>query len=227
VRRRKRFPWLLLVVAAILVFLGTFGILNRIMGPNSTDGWFDFLGENNSPQAPPSVSQNVTVPQVAGLTVAAARRELEDAGLKVGLTNEIPSNEVAAGRVIGQGVAAGAQVPRDTGVNLDVSTGPQTVSSPSPTATARSSPSPTATSSATASSAQPSQQEDRQATRRPAAAEDAPKARADDDPTPSSPEPTAKAESPEGKVAKQGKGVGHGNSGPGNNGNSGKGKGKN
>src|SRR5215210_433315 len=97
VRRRKRFPWLLLVVAAILVFLGTFGILNRIMGPNSTDGWFDFLGENNSPQAPPSVSQNVTVPQVAGLTVAAARRELEDAGLKVGLTNEIPSNEVAAG----------------------------------------------------------------------------------------------------------------------------------
>ena len=46
-----RIPWLLIVVAAILFFLGTFGILQAVMGPNSTNGWFDFSGEDKNPQA--------------------------------------------------------------------------------------------------------------------------------------------------------------------------------
>jgi serine/threonine protein kinase len=223
-RRRRRIPWPLIVVAAILFFLGTFGILNNVMGPNSTNGWFDFLGNENN--QPPPVSQTATVPNVAGLTTAQARRELNGAGLKAGSINPVASNEVAAGRVVAQGFAAGAQVDRGTAVNLDVSTGPPTISSPSPTASA--SPSPTATASPTASSAQPSQQEDRPAARRPAATDDAPRAGTNDDPTPSSPDPTARPGASEDKKAKQGVGEAKGNSGPGSNnsGNSGPGGGK-
>jgi serine/threonine-protein kinase len=225
-RRRKGIPWLLILVAAILIFLGTFAILRSVMGEGSTNGWFDFLGKNNDPQVGPSVQQTVTVPEVAGLTTAEARRELRDAGLKVGLITQNPSNEVSAGRVIAQGFAAGAQVDRGTEVNLEVSTGPLPVSSPSPTASASPSPAPSATASPTASSAQPSQQQDRQAAQQPGDTNNVPKNKANDDPAPSSPAPTARAGASEDKKAEQGVGKANGNSGPGGtSGNSGPGSG--
>src|SRR5918994_3822605 len=223
VRRRRGIPWPLILLAAILFFLGTFAILDNLMGANSTNGWFDFLGNDNNP--PPPVSQTVTVPNVAGLTTAQARRELNGAGLKAGTINPVASNEVAAGRVVAQGFGAGARVDRGTEVNLDVSNGPPTISSPSPTASASPSSTPTATASPTASSAQPSQQEDRPAAQRPAATDDAPRAGTNDDPTPSSPDPTARPGASEDKKAKQRVGEAKGNSGPGSN-NSGPGGGK-
>ena len=223
VRRRRGIPWPLILLAAILFFLGTFAILDNLMGANSTNGWFDFLGNDNNP--PPPVSQTVTVPNVAGLTTAQARRELNGAGLKAGTINPVASNEVAAGRVVAQGFGAGARVDRGTEVNLDVSNGPPTISSPSPTASASPSSTPTATASPTASSAQPSQQEDRPAAQRPAATDDAPRAGTNDDPTPSSPDPTARPGASEDKKAKQGVGEAKGNSGPSSN-NSGPGGGK-
>jgi eukaryotic-like serine/threonine-protein kinase len=227
-RRRRGIPWLLIVVAAILFFLGTYGILQNVMGPNATNGWFDFL-RNDNPQAPPPASQTVRVPEVAGLTLAEARQELRGAGLEVGQVNYFPRNDVAEGSVIAQGYPAGSQVNPDTAVNLDVSSGPP-VTSPSPTASAQSSPSPSATASPSASSARPSQQQQRQSAQQPASKNKAPNPRAEDTPASSSPRPAAGAGAPDANGAKPNKGVGNSNSGPGSNGGSsgsGSGKGKN
>ncbi|HEY6580450.1 MAG TPA: Stk1 family PASTA domain-containing Ser/Thr kinase [Rubrobacter sp.] len=219
VRRRRGIPWLPIVVAAMLLFLGTFAIIQKVMEPNSTNGWFDFLGGSENPPVRNSGPKMLKVPAVVGLTTAEARQNLTDAGLKVGLISRVSSDNVAAGRVIASGYSAGVPVKPGTAVNLDVSTGPATVSSPSPTASARSSPAPTATASPSSSSAQPSQQQQRQAAQQPADTNTAPKTKAKNSPAPSSPSPTARAED---KGAKQGISVTNGNSGPGgNSGNSG------
>jgi eukaryotic-like serine/threonine-protein kinase len=224
-RRRRGIPWLLIVVAATLFFLGTFGVLQAVMGPNSTNGWFNFLGEGKDPQAQPSVPQTVKVPEVAGLSTVEARRKLIDNGLKVGLISQIPSNNVAAGRVIAPGITAGTPVARGTEINLDVSSGPtQQATSPSPTASAQSSPEPAATASPSAA-AQPSPQEDRQVTQQPSDTRKPPKTKTNNAAS-ASPNPTAKAGALEDKGAKQGAGKAKGNSNPGgNSGNSGHGGG--
>src|SRR5829696_6560483 len=213
-RRRRRIPWFLILVAAILFFLGTLGILRSVTGPNSANGWFDFLGQDNNPQAGPSAPQTVRVPEVAGLTTAEARRRLTGAGLEVGQINSFSSAN------------AGAQVPRGTEVNLDVSTGPPPVSSPSPTATAQPSPEPANTASPSAA-AQPSQQEDRQTARQPRGAGNVPAAGQKNGATSASPNATAAPGELEDKAAKNGVGKAKDNSGPGeNSGNSGPGSGK-
>jgi len=213
-RRRRRFPWLMLVVAAILFFLGALAILQR----------FDFLGENNNPPAQPPAQQTARVPDVAGLTIPQARQRLADRGLKVGSITRLSNNDVAAGSVIAPGITAGTVVDRGTEVNLDVSTGPQPVSSPSPTATAQSSPEPSNTASPSAT-AQPSPQQDRQTARQPRGAGNVPAAGQNNGATSASPNATAAPGEPEDNGAQQGEP--EDNSGPGgNSGNSGPGSGK-
>jgi serine/threonine-protein kinase len=222
-RRRRRIPWFLILVAAILFFLGTMGVLRSVMGPNFANGWFDFLGQENNPQAGPSAPQDVKVPEVAGLTTAEARQRLTDAGLEVGRINSFPSANVAAGRVIASGYSAGTQVPRGTEVNLDLSTGPQPAPSPSPTATAQPSPEPanTATSSA---AAQPSPKQNRQPARQPGRAGKVPEAGPNNGAASANPNATAKPGASHGRGPKQGVGTLEDNSGPGGNSGSGKGK---
>jgi len=213
-RRRRGIPWLLIVVAAILLFLGTYGILKDVMPTGTTNGWFDVFGGDNQPVRN-STPQTVKVPAVIGLTTAEARQELRSARLVVGQVNSFPSSDVAAGRVIAQGRPAGAQVNPDTTVNLDVSSGPpQPVTSPSPTASAQSSPSPTSTASPSAA-ALPSRQEDGQAAQQPAGAGNVPRTKAKKSPASASPNPTARTDD---KGARQGVGKAKGNSGPGGNG---------
>jgi serine/threonine-protein kinase len=226
-RRRRRIPWFLILVAALLFFLGTLGLLRSVMGPDFANGWFDFLGENN-PHAGPPVPQKVKVPEVVGLPIAEARRRLTGAGLKVGQISSFSNNNVAAGRVIASGVEAGTPVDRGTAINLDVSTGPPPVSSPSPTATAQSSPTATATASPTAA-AQPAPQQTRQPARQPRGARNVPAAGQKNGAASASPNATAEPGAAEGKGANQGVGRPEGNSGPGGNsssGNSGPGSGK-
>ena len=214
-RRRRGIPWLLILVAAILFFLGTFGILQYVMGTNATNGWFDFLGKDNNPPVQPSAPQTVRVPEVAGLTTTEARQQLNDAGLKVGRINPTPSSTVAAGRVIASGYSAGAPVARGTEVNLDVSSGPP-VSSPSPSATAQSSPEPSATASADSSaSARPGQGQDGRAAQTPPAAQRAQGARAQNDGSPRDPAAATPGRGTGNGGVGRGAGVGGGNSGPG------------
>jgi serine/threonine-protein kinase len=176
-RRRRRLPWFLIALAAILFTLGILGTLQAVLGPDATAGWFDVFQKDQPPQDQPAGSETVKVPDVAGLTRSAAERRLTDAGLDVGQVSSFSSDSVAAGRVIAQGIAAGTPVKPNTGVNLDISTGPLPSSSASSSASATSSPPSGADASASASaSAQPAPREDRQAVQTPAAGANVPRA---------------------------------------------------
>jgi eukaryotic-like serine/threonine-protein kinase len=224
VRRRRRIPWLLILVAAILVFLGTYGILTNVMGPNSTNGWFGAFGGNENPPAPQPASQTVKVPRVTGLTTAEAKSKLIGAGLKVGIISQKQSTTIAAGRVITPGYPEGARVDRGTAVNLTVSSGSPPAPSPSPTASAQSSPTATST-AAPSATAQPSPQQDRRPPRQPANTQNAPTTKKN--PVSASSTPSTRAGGLEDKRARQAAGQGNGNSGPGgSSGNSGPGGGK-
>jgi hypothetical protein len=163
-RRRRRLPWLLIALAAILFTLGVLGSVQAVLGPDAMKGWFDvFQGEERSPDQPAG-PEKVKVPEVDGLTRSVAEKRLTDAGLKVGKVTSFPSDGVAAGRVIEPGIVAGTPVEPGTDVNLTISSGPQPSSSASSSASAQSSPEPGATASASSSaSAQPAPREDRQA----------------------------------------------------------------
>jgi beta-lactam-binding protein with PASTA domain len=67
----------------------------------------------------------VQVPNVVGLTQAAATTAITNAGLTVGGVSTSSSNTVAAGKVISENPAAGTTVNSGSAVNLVISTGPQ------------------------------------------------------------------------------------------------------
>jgi beta-lactam-binding protein with PASTA domain len=73
----------------------------------------------------------VAVPNVTGLTQAAATTAITTASLVVGTVTQQSSSTVAAGNVISQNPTAGQSVAPGTAVNLVVSTGPAQVSVPS------------------------------------------------------------------------------------------------
>jgi eukaryotic-like serine/threonine-protein kinase len=174
-RRRRRLPWLLFALAAILFTLGVLGSVQAILGPDAMKGWFDvFQGDRQSP-GQPAGPEKVKVPEVDGLTRSMAEKRLTDAGLEVGKVTSFPSDSVAAGRVIEPGIVAGTPVESGTDVNLTISSGPQAASSAS--SSAQSSPEPGASASASSSaSAKPAPREDRQVVQTPAAGANGPKA---------------------------------------------------
>jgi eukaryotic-like serine/threonine-protein kinase len=178
-RRRRRLPWLLIALAAILFTLGVLGSVQAVLGPDAMKGWFDvFQGDKRSPDKPAG-PETVKVPEVDGLTRSVAEKRLTEAGLEAGKVTSFPSDSVAAGRVIEPGIVAGTPVEPGTDVNLTISSGPQPSSSASSSASAQSSPEPGASASASSSaSAQPAPREDRQAVQTPAAGANGPKANA-------------------------------------------------
>jgi len=70
------------------------------------------------------------VPDVKGLDLAGARKEIEDAGFKTDVTQE-HSNRVKKGVVIGTAPPAGTHLERKETVTIQVSSGPRLVSVPS------------------------------------------------------------------------------------------------
>jgi eukaryotic-like serine/threonine-protein kinase len=164
-RRRRGLPWLLIAVVTILFILGIVGGLQAILGTDAMKGWFDFLGGNEPSPQQPAVPEKVEVPEVTGLTRSVAEHRLDVAGLEVGQVSSFPS-DVPAGRVISQGFAAGTSVEQGTQVNLDISSGPQPVSSASSSASAPSKDEPGAASASSSASARPSRSEDRPAVRK-------------------------------------------------------------
>jgi beta-lactam-binding protein with PASTA domain len=72
----------------------------------------------------------VAVPNVVGLTQAAATSALTGAGLAVGTVTEVFHASVPAGQVTSQNPAAGASVSPGSSVNLTVSKGPEPVAVP-------------------------------------------------------------------------------------------------
>ena len=74
--------------------------------------------------------ENVTVPDVVGLTQATAEAAITGAGLSVGSVTTQPSDSVPAGNVIAQNPAGGASVTPGSSVDITVSTGPEDVTVP-------------------------------------------------------------------------------------------------
>src|SRR5205823_173905 len=77
--------------------------------------WVDVAFSANAPQ--------VAVPNVVGLTQAAATTTITGAGLVVGTVTTASSNTVPSGSVISENPVAGTQVNAGSAVNLVVSTG--------------------------------------------------------------------------------------------------------
>ena len=72
----------------------------------------------------------MTVPNVEGLTQAAATTAITAAKLTVGTVTQQTSNTVATGKVISQDPASGNSVAQGSPVNLVISSGPQMVTVP-------------------------------------------------------------------------------------------------
>jgi uncharacterized protein (TIGR03437 family) len=72
----------------------------------------------------------VTVPNVVGLTQAAATTAIQNAGLSVGAVTTQSSATLPAGRVIGQNPGAASQLPQGSSVSLVVSSGQPAVTVP-------------------------------------------------------------------------------------------------
>ena len=75
----------------------------------------------------------VNVPSVKGQTKASAKSELEGAGLALGSVGSAYSSSVAAGLVLSQSPAAGADVAPGSTVSITLSKGPAPVATPKPT----------------------------------------------------------------------------------------------
>jgi beta-lactam-binding protein with PASTA domain len=74
--------------------------------------------------------QMVTVPNVEGLTQAAAIAAVTGANLTVGTITQQTSNTVVTGNVVSQNQPSGSSVAQDSPVNLVISSGPETVAVP-------------------------------------------------------------------------------------------------
>ncbi len=68
--------------------------------------------------------EQVSVPDLAGLSLTEAERALFEAGLKLGRRDETPSDTVPSGMVIEQNPAKGEEVEPGTAVGVVVSAGP-------------------------------------------------------------------------------------------------------
>jgi len=72
----------------------------------------------------------LAVPNVVGLTLDQASERLTAAGFTAGQVTEVPSEDVEAGRVVSQSPLAAEERPRDSTVNLEVSSGVEQVQIP-------------------------------------------------------------------------------------------------
>ena len=71
--------------------------------------------------------EEVSVPDVRGISSSSARSSIENAGLRVGSISEEYSDSVSAGNVISQNIAHGDRVAPNTFIDLVISRGPEPV----------------------------------------------------------------------------------------------------
>ncbi len=109
--QRRRPGMYVLLTIAVLAALGLLGY-----------GLFQAFGGEDEPPT-------VTVPSVVGDPEQTARVKLSQAGLQVEVVRE-PSDSAPEDEVIAQDPAAGREVPQDSTVTLNVSTGPEAVQVP-------------------------------------------------------------------------------------------------
>ncbi|MGH2739601.1 MAG: Stk1 family PASTA domain-containing Ser/Thr kinase [Actinomycetota bacterium] len=106
--RRRRRASRMTRFAAVLAFLVTLGWA----------GWAYVL------------PHQTTVPNLGGMSVAAAQRLAEEAGIDFEITQEVFSSNVAAGRILRQSITPGASVDRGSTLAVIISKGPELVEVP-------------------------------------------------------------------------------------------------
>jgi serine/threonine-protein kinase len=77
--------------------------------------------------------EDVEVPSLIGLTLEAAADRLDEDGLVLGDTTDVTSDDVETGEIASQTPSAGETVPPGTEIDVEVATGPSTVTVPSVT----------------------------------------------------------------------------------------------
>ncbi|HSL11584.1 MAG TPA: Stk1 family PASTA domain-containing Ser/Thr kinase [Actinomycetota bacterium] len=77
--------------------------------------------------------ETVVVPDLVGMTPEAASDALDELGLALGETTDVTSDDVEPGQIASQSPADGTEVEPGTSVDVEVSTGPSTVTVPSVT----------------------------------------------------------------------------------------------
>ncbi len=92
-----------------------------------------------------SGAEEVAVPRLRGQTLDEARQTLSDAGLSVGAIDREPDPSIPDGSVVRSDPAEGVDRPRDSQVDLVISSGPTPSPTPSPTPTPTPSPTPSPT----------------------------------------------------------------------------------
>ncbi|MFV0343306.1 MAG: Stk1 family PASTA domain-containing Ser/Thr kinase [Anaerocolumna sp.] len=73
---------------------------------------------------------NAIVPELKGFTEEVATGKLQENGLKVGDVTSGYSNTYGVGTVMGQSQAAGAEVPKDSTIDIQISLGPEPTQAP-------------------------------------------------------------------------------------------------
>jgi hypothetical protein len=123
---RRRRTGGFLIGLALLVLLVAAVTTAGLLGAFTSGGG----GTNHKQTTPPTLStlpkgpRVVTVPNVLGMTVAAARSTLSSAGLGVMRTVLKPSNSVPPGQIFSQSPVAGSRVATISNVDLTESSGP-------------------------------------------------------------------------------------------------------
>ncbi len=111
---------------SLIVVIPSLDVVAVRAGNGWRSGWnanYDYLDDFLTPISQ-AVNTKRTVPNVVGQTESSAATAIDSARLAVSGITRQSSSSVAQGRVIQQSPAAGATVPRNTGVQLVVSSGP-------------------------------------------------------------------------------------------------------
>jgi hypothetical protein len=122
--QRRRWPWVAVALVAVAAIAGVLWATGAFSGSGSPT-----LSGSPSPAATVAL---VTVPNVQGMSQAAAGVAIGQAGLKLDRGVSVYSSTVPVGTVITQLPQAGVQVVSGSGVTLAVSVGPGPTSSPVP-----------------------------------------------------------------------------------------------
>ena len=127
---RRRLPWVLMLLVALLVLLVVAVLMWGLIAPDESVQEQTSSDELEVQQEPQSVSatnespQAIEVPSLVGSALPEAEEKIGEAELELGTVDEISSYAVPAGTVAAQEPAVGVEVDPDAPVNVMVSNGP-------------------------------------------------------------------------------------------------------